>query len=568
MAPTTPQLVSDWLELQPHLGWQVRPTPVTALPELASALGLGWLGVKRDDLSTVLHGGTKVRKLDALLASEPWYSAPKWTTTGALGSGHLVACTAAAEAMGREIAVDIFGEPLVGPAWRTAEDGQPRRHLSAGVRDNLAFTANHASEVHWHRNRATLALTAAPLLLRPWFRGGAVIAPGATQPQAMVGMLRAAFELAGQIARGELPMPSRLYVALGSGGTAAGLAVGLALAGLPLTVHAVRTVEAPLAPPRRVQQLIHQLWRWLQVHGVALPATPQAVPVVVDGSQIGRGYGWPTAASQQARMRMQQLGIPSEDVYTGKAWAALLADAHRRVDADRTWLFWNTVRGPLTAEPLRPAVVAAMPRWLRHRLAALDPAEGPSQPVRRWLLGAAGVGGLGWLAWRTLEAPHDRLSFPWRGRVLDVREATTVQAAAQALVAPQPGDAEAWQVAVAVDHYVAHLPAAKQRLVRGMLWAVEHGHGGWRRFSLASAAARRDHLVRLRRWPGLARDLSLGLRDLVMLGWYQQPAAWSALGYGGPLVGGQPRPPRAAYARLQAAAGQLPAGAVRGEWQP
>lgn len=53
-------------------------SPVAEAPELAARLGLGWLGVKRDDLLSAQHGGTKVRKLDYLLASEPFASAPRW----------------------------------------------------------------------------------------------------------------------------------------------------------------------------------------------------------------------------------------------------------------------------------------------------------------------------------------------------------------------------------------------------------------------------------------------------------------------------------------------------------
>lgn len=558
-----------WLAGQPHMGWQVVPTAVTGLPHRAHELGLDWLGVKRDDLATVLCGGTKVRKLDALLAAEPWYSAQKWTTVGALGSGHLVACTAAAEALGRQIAVDVFGEPLQGPAWAVAAQGAAARRASEGVLDNLAYTVGHVHELHFHRNRATLALTAAPVLMRRWFRGGAVIPPGATVPEGMVGLLRAALELADQVARGELPMPARLYVALGSGGTAVGLAVGCALAGLPLTIHAVRTVEAPLASRHRFDRGVAGLCAWLAARGLELPAGRVAVPVRIDGTQMGRGYGWPTVASQQARMMLQGDGIAADDVYTGKAWAALLADARRSRPQGGAWLFWNTVRGPLPvagARDLQPQALArhpALPAWLRGDIrAALRAGQGQGHS-RRWLLRATGVGVAGWMLWRTLPDGPQVTASTWHGQVLSAREAATVVAAAAVLLDPPPRDAALVQLAVAVDAYVAHLSSASQREVHLLLATVEHGHAGLPRFSFADADARLRSLLRWRAMPRVGRDLFRGVRDLVMLGWYQQAAAWPRLGYGGPWVDAAPRPRRQTYARLVAADGQLPPGATR-----
>ncbi len=51
-------------------------------------------------------------------------------------------------------------------------------------------------------------------------------------PLGCVGYVEAAIELAEQVGAGELPEPSHIVVALGSGGTAAGLLAGLKLAGL------------------------------------------------------------------------------------------------------------------------------------------------------------------------------------------------------------------------------------------------------------------------------------------------------------------------------------------------
>ena len=88
--------LAEELAALPSLGWVKAPSPVMALPALAKHLKLGSLVVKRDDQLDALHGGNKARKLDVLLATPAFKDAPKWASLGAIGSGHLAACTAAA----------------------------------------------------------------------------------------------------------------------------------------------------------------------------------------------------------------------------------------------------------------------------------------------------------------------------------------------------------------------------------------------------------------------------------------------------------------------------------------
>jgi 1-aminocyclopropane-1-carboxylate deaminase/D-cysteine desulfhydrase-like pyridoxal-dependent ACC family enzyme len=91
----------------PRLGWIDAPTPVDSLPELAAELGLEWFGIKRDDHIPRHLGGNKIRKLDYLLGREPFTSAPTWASVGAIGSGHLVALTAAARALDRRVEMNV-----------------------------------------------------------------------------------------------------------------------------------------------------------------------------------------------------------------------------------------------------------------------------------------------------------------------------------------------------------------------------------------------------------------------------------------------------------------------------
>ena len=73
-------------------------------------------------------------------------------------------------------------------------------------------------------------------------------------------------------------------------------------------------------------------------------------------------------------------------------------------------------------------------------------------------------------------------------------------------------------------------------------------------------ATRSAYLSGMLRRRGIAGDAARGLRDLVVLGYYALPMAWSSIGFSGPLVPDTPRPRRAIYAQLIAPAGRLPVG--------
>lgn len=323
-------LTTGFLDPVPRLRWVRQATPVTPLPALARRLGLSYLGVKRDDQCAPLHGGTKVRKLDYLLAAAPWSTASAWVSMGAIGSGHLVALAAASKELSRQLHSHLFWKPL-----------------SPGVLDNLAFTATHSAQLVYHRSRVALALEAPRLLFARELGGAAVIPPGATCGAAMVGLVRAGLELAEQVRDGDLPLPERIYVALGSGGTVAGLSWGLGLGGLRTVVHAVATVERPFSLRFSLRRNQEAVARVLEQYGLAEVRERRPVPVVIDRTQLGRGYGQVTDASTAACALLAKDELTLEPIYTGKAFAALQADAANR-DRPGCVLFWHTARrGPL-----------------------------------------------------------------------------------------------------------------------------------------------------------------------------------------------------------------------------
>ncbi|MCC6216423.1 MAG: pyridoxal-phosphate dependent enzyme [Polyangiaceae bacterium] len=528
------------LEAIPSLGWVTTPSPLETLPSLEQRLRLERVLVKRDDRLAALRGGSKPRKLTYLLAAPECREATALRSVGAIGSGHLVAMTEAARVLGRELRAHCFWEPL----W-------------PGVLDNLAFTASGPTALAYRGSRVALALR------EPWVPLGrarpplAGIPAGGTSPLGAVGLVRAALELAIQLVERDEPAPERLYVALGSGGTVAGLALGLALAGLPTTVRAVSAVERPFTTRGRLLALVRETAALLAAAGVPLPAGLAPRPIEITHELLGRGYTHPPEAARAACDALHDEGIAVEAIYTGRALAALLAE---RGGGARRVLYWHTAHAhPLPhAEGWRERLPSALAERLRLAEA------GRSRGRRRALVAAGAVAAAVAVGVRLTGYPP----LP-PGRVLASWELHVVAAAAEALLPPAPAVVSWEKIARNVDAYLVGMPASLVRDVHALIAAVEHGT--WlapavRRFSELAAAEREAHLRRLEGLGGMGRLVARGVRDFCLLGYYQEPATWAALGYEGPLLGPDPQPPRPRaprYAALVAPPGALPRGAAR-----
>jgi D-cysteine desulfhydrase len=258
----------------------VFPTPVEQV---------GRLWVKRDDRNAEVCGGNKVRALEFLLGAVT--PGDVVVTLGARGSTHVLATTVHAARL---------GATTIAYTWP-----QVMNPTAITVAGRIRTSGAHVVE-----SSHALAALARYTLRRMGASAGAHFIPvGGTSPLGMRGHIEAGLELAAQIREGLLPCPETVVVPLGSGGTAAGIAMGLGVAGTPTTVTAVRVVPWIAAPPWRIPRLIRAM---------RLPA----VPVRVDASAYGGAYGRPLAAGRAATAAT---GLPLDDTYGAKACAVALA---------------------------------------------------------------------------------------------------------------------------------------------------------------------------------------------------------------------------------------------------
>ena len=311
----------------PRAALATLPTPVEPLHELSPS---GSLWIKRDDLSDGTLGGNKVRALEFLLGTVQ--RGDTVLTIGGEGSTHVLATAHHAARLGART-----------QAIRWHHEMTP---LSRAVAVHAAQLCDHITTTR------TIVGTAAHVL---WRRGRDRrlhwIPMGGSSALGALGHVNAALELERQISDGALPPPARIIVPLGTGGTAAGLALGLAIAGLRIPVVAARIGPRIGANRRRVLALAGATRRLIaRVSGRRVPALVRdALRVVHD--VYGGAYGRPLPAGNRAAEQMMVWrGLALDATYSAKAFAAAIAP-HRHSE-DPT-LFWLTFDGRMLADAPR-----------------------------------------------------------------------------------------------------------------------------------------------------------------------------------------------------------------------
>jgi D-cysteine desulfhydrase len=323
----------------PRVSLTELPTPVQPLRRLGEKLGVD-LWVKRDDRSGPLYGGNKPRKLEFVIGDALARGKSAVVTTGGIGTHHGLATAIAARAVGLRTILVLIEQPV-----------------TAHVRRCLLLDQAAGAELHWASHVAGVAASALRLCAREWRHGQLpyILPAGGTSALSTIGYVNAAFELAEQIAAGDLPEPGWIFAPMGTGGTVAGLALGAELAGLRSQIAAVLVTDI-LAPSRRRLARLQARTTALLGDDASVDALPGAeARLHVVRGYVGPGYGTPTEAAREAGALMQcEEGIELETTYTAKCLAALMDRARRPDYAGSPILFWNTYSSVDPAAHLGP----------------------------------------------------------------------------------------------------------------------------------------------------------------------------------------------------------------------
>ena len=269
------------------------PTPLEVAPRLAAAIGLGPhdLWVKRDDLVGLGGGGNKVRKLQYTVAAAMAGGATTLVTTGAAQSNHARLTAAAGARLGLDVVLVLAG-------------------TGGAVAGNLALNSMLGAKIVWAGDveseelerraaRITEQLTAdgRPAGQIPFGGSSAIGAQG--------------YADAGRELLDQRPDLTQVVVAVGSGGTAAGLIHVLG----PGRVLGVHTGAVP-DPEARIADLLA---------GMGGPTVDAGPALRLRTEQVGEGYSTLTESVKDAlTLAARTEGLILDPVYTGRALAGLV----------------------------------------------------------------------------------------------------------------------------------------------------------------------------------------------------------------------------------------------------
>lgn len=277
--------------------------------------------IKDDGHCSSTYGGNKIRKLEYLFAKLP-------PSRSIVVHGDIESHTVqAAGIIGRQLGLTV--------------DAVVFSHRGQSIRaPEIETLRQKRVRIHWRSSMLTAILDAYRIA---WQRRAIVVPLGATTPDGTIGYVRAATELMEQIQQHHLPQPGRIFVPFATGGTVAGLLIGLALSESTTRVVAVQTVESFIANRRRLKRLVKKT---LNLLGFPSSDSDRCMDrlELIDSSQLGNGYRGITAATVDAMQIARQCHLELEPAFSGKAFAAMLNAL--RENRDGKLLFWNTHHQP------------------------------------------------------------------------------------------------------------------------------------------------------------------------------------------------------------------------------
>jgi len=285
--------------------------------------------VKLDSRSARPYGGNKIRKLEFILPFAIAKGCTRIATFGAVGSHHALATAIYTKQLGLSCLCFLSQQHAAPGISATLQE------LTAANADIVEFGGHYRTRLNILRRHLWHAPT--------W-----VIPLGGSSWRGTLGFVEAGLELAAQVSAGKTAVPERIYIASGTMGSAVGISLGLALAGLHPEIHAVRVSHTVIMNPLTLKRLTEKTASMLSRLTSDIPADlANRCKIVVRNDFFGAGYAHSTPAVEDAiREANKQLSLELEATYTGKAFAALLHDIENSQDARKLKLmYWHTYAG-------------------------------------------------------------------------------------------------------------------------------------------------------------------------------------------------------------------------------
>lgn len=297
--------------IPPHLNLALKPTPLQALDRLSQQLGGPRIWVKRDDMTGSVLSGNKVRKLDFLVAAALEQGADTLITCGGLQSNHCRATALVAAQLGLRSHLllrldskpladgNYFLDQLVGAEISLYEREQYSRELPK-------LLAEHEENCHASGHKAF------------------VIPTGGSNGIGIWGYIVAALELLDDFERHGIS-PTHVICATGSGGTQAGLTLGLFSQGTNIQVLGMAVCDNT---SYFINKVTEDILAWNRLYNAQIHWDSQYIHV--NDQYIGPGYA---KADKEVFDTIEMVasleGLILDPVYSGKAFHGMLREIER-----------------------------------------------------------------------------------------------------------------------------------------------------------------------------------------------------------------------------------------------
>lgn len=276
------------------------PTPIQFMPRLSDELGIQ-LYVKRDDLTESIGSGNKIRKLEYLLHDAIHQNADTLVSCGGIQSNHCRAVAWAAARNGLSCMLALRGEKPVEIEGNLLLD----RILGADVR---FFSVEDFKNIQDIENTVVDELRRNGN--RPYW-----IPMGGSNATGSLGYIQMIREAAA------FPVSfDHLYVALGSGGTFAGVWLGCHHAGIQPRIHGIAVCDDRayfVAEISRIQR------EFQEVYGMKVDF--EGIGQAIDDRHVGVGYALNTPSELEQLVHFASCeGLVLDPVYTLKAFLGMV----------------------------------------------------------------------------------------------------------------------------------------------------------------------------------------------------------------------------------------------------
>ncbi len=291
------------------------PSPVQAV-EVENGSGM-W--IKRDDLNAPGCGGNKARSLEFLLGGLA--GGDSVITMGGAGSTHVLSTVLHAARIGVRVEALRWHQEMNPVAGMVSERVTKLLGRPPGRSASLAL-------LHARYSARKRKLRHIPI--------------GGSTPPGVLGHVNAGLELAAQIEKGDLPLPDRIVLPLASGGTAAGLLLGLKIAGLDIEIVGARVGPRLFVNRYGVLRLARRTRALIMSITGEDPGDVTRSRFRIVQHVYGGAYGRPLPAAMQAANILQEsAGIRLDDTYSAKAWVAALDELRAELGPVLFWLTFD-----------------------------------------------------------------------------------------------------------------------------------------------------------------------------------------------------------------------------------